>query len=240
MSGRQDRPCLSLILAIETATPHGSVALVSEGKVLSEISLPCGRQASATVLSAVSDLLRETGRGPGDITRVAVSAGPGSFTGLRVGMAAAKGFCFGWGVPIVPVPTLHALAMRFPVEGVSICPVLDARKQELYAALFRREGGEWKRLSPDAAISPEALPGTLPEGRVFFCGDGAIPFGPLFRDRLGDRATFAPEGEGLPSASTVGLFAARLARQGAAADIRSLVPAYLRRSEAENGTRWRK
>jgi tRNA threonylcarbamoyladenosine biosynthesis protein TsaB len=229
-----------MILAIETATPHGSVALVSGGSVLSEISLPGDRQASATVLSALRDLLRGSGCGPAEITHVAVSAGPGSFTGLRVGMAAAKGLCFAWGVPIVPVPTLHALAMRFPVEGVTICTVLDARKQEVYAAMFRREGEECERLSPDAAIAPDALPGMLPEGRVFFCGDGAAPFGALFRDRLGDRAVFAPEGEGLPSASTVGLFAARPVFRGIATDIRSLVPSYLRRSEAERSTPWQK
>lgn len=233
-------PSRFLILAVETATPYGSVALVSEGSVLSESLLPRGRQASATILSALHDLLRGSGCGPGEVTHVAVSAGPGSFTGLRVGMAAAKGLCFGWGVPIVPVPTLHALAMRFRVEGVTICPVLDARKKEVYAALFRREGEECERLSPDVAIPPDVLPGILPEGRVFFCGDGTAPFGALFRERLGDRAAFAPEGEGLPSASTVGLFAARLARQGTATDIRSLVPSYLRRSEAERSAPWRK
>ncbi len=222
-----------MILAIETATPHGSVALVSGGSVLSETVLPRGRQASGTILSAVLDLLRETGRGPGEVTHVAVSAGPGSFTGLRVGMAAAKGLCFGWGTPIVPVPTLHALAMRFRLPGVTICTVLDARKKEVYAALFRREGEECARVSPDLAITPEALPGMLPEGTVFFCGDGATSFGSLFRERLRGRAAFAKEGEGLPGASTVGIFASRLVHPEATTDIRSLVPAYLRRSEAE-------
>jgi tRNA threonylcarbamoyladenosine biosynthesis protein TsaB len=116
---------------------------------------------------------------------------------------------------------------------MTICPVLDARKKEVYAALFRRVGEVCERLSPDLAISPEVLPGIVPEGRVFFCGDATIPFGPLFRERLGDRAAFPPAGEGFPAASAVGLLAAHPARQGGEADLRTLVPAYLRRSEAE-------
>ena len=218
-----------MILAIEAATPRGSVALVTaEEEVLREIVLPPGRQVSETFLSAVADLLA------GDTPRyVAVSAGPGSFTGLRVGMAAAKGLCFGWGIPLVPVPTLHALAMRSPTGGVTVCPVLDAKKKEVYAALFRREGGECVRLTPDLAIAPEELPGRIPPGPVLFLGDGAVPFGGLFRDRLGDRARFLPGEEGLPGAASVGLLAVRLVREGMAADPRSVVPAYLRRSEAE-------
>ncbi|MBI5420302.1 MAG: tRNA (adenosine(37)-N6)-threonylcarbamoyltransferase complex dimerization subunit type 1 TsaB [Deltaproteobacteria bacterium] len=222
-----------MILAIESATAHGSVALVSGDAVLAEAALPRGRQSSETFLSAVEELLRATGSEPGNVTHVAVSAGPGSFTGLRVGMAAAKGFCFGWGVPLVPVPTLHALALRFPAAGATVCPVLDAKKKEVYAGLFRWEGGECRRLSPDMAVPPDALPGRLPEGTVFFCGDGAAPFGVLFRERLGGRAVFAPEGEGLPSAGAVGLLAARLIREGAAVEARSAVPAYIRPSEAE-------
>ncbi len=217
-----------MILAIETATPRGSVALVSGGAVVGEVVLPAGRQASETLLSAVRQL---AGGRPAD--RVAVSAGPGSFTGLRVGLAAAKGLCFGWGVPLVPVPTLHALALRFPREGTTICPVLDARKKEVYAAFFRWEGGRCVRLSPDMAVAPEALPGTLPPGDVMFCGDGVAPFGPLFRDRLGVRALFPAPGDEFPRASSVGRLAELFPSGGAGGDCRSAVPAYIRASEAE-------
>jgi tRNA threonylcarbamoyladenosine biosynthesis protein TsaB len=223
-----------VILAIETATPHGSVALVSGNALLAEAALPPGRQASETILGAVERLLRDTGSRTDGATHVAVSAGPGSFTGLRVGMAAAKGFCFGWRVPIVPVPTLHALALRFPSGGKTLCPVLDARKRQVYAALFRWEGGACRRLSPDMAIAPAELAGKLPDGTVFFCGDGAAPFAPVFRERLGQRAVFAPPGEGLPRAGAVGLLAARLILEGAACDAGRTVPVYVRPSEAES------
>ncbi len=217
-----------MILAIETATPHGSVALVSGGAVLGEIVLPPGRQLSETFLPAVIALT--AGR---PAARVAVSAGPGSFTGLRVGMAAAKGFCFGWGVPLIPVPTLHALALRYPVAGATICPVLDARKKEVYAGLFRWDAGVCVRLCPDMAVAPEALPGKLPPGKVLFCGDGTAPFGPLLRERLGERALFPVPGDEFPRASSVGRLAALLAPGGADAGVRSAVPAYIRASEAE-------
>ncbi len=219
---------MTLILAIETATPRGSVALVRGDTVLGEIALPAGRQLSETFLLAVREL---TGGRPAD--HVAVSAGPGSFTGLRVGMAAAKGFCLGWGVPLVAVPTLHALALRFPIEGAAICPVLDARKKEVYAALFRWQSGACVRLGPDVAVAPEALPGMLPAGKILFCGDGTAPFGALLRERLGDRALVPAPGDEFPRASAVGRLAALLGTGGPDAAFRTAVPAYLRASEAE-------
>ena len=177
-----------MILAIESATPRGSVALVSGGEVLVEASLPPGRQASEAYISAVEGLFAASGTAPGVVSCVAVSAGPGAFTGLRVGMSAAKGFCFGWGVPLASVSTLHALAHRFPGEGRIVCPVQDARKREVYAALFRWEGGKLARLSPDMALAPALLPGRIPDGDVLFCGDAVASFGALFRESLGDRA----------------------------------------------------
>lgn len=221
-----------MILAIESATPRGSVALVfPDGTPAGEERLPEGRQASETFLAAVDRLLPS--RGAGALTHVAVSAGPGSFTGLRVGLAAAKGFCLGLHLPLVPVPTLHALALRFAAPGVPVCPVLDARKNEVYAALFRWEGGECVRVLPDAALSPEDLPGRLPAGPVLFCGDGTIPYGPLLRERLGERALFPRPEDVHPRAAAVGALAARLVREGRAADPRDVVPAYVRLPEAE-------
>ncbi|MBP2685897.1 MAG: tRNA ((37)-N6)-threonylcarbamoyltransferase complex dimerization subunit type 1 TsaB, partial [Deltaproteobacteria bacterium] len=120
-----------MILAIESATPRGSVALVRGGAVLAEVPLPPGRQASEAYVPAVDGLFSAVGSADGKVSCIAVSAGPGAFTGLRVGMSAAKGFCFGWGVPLVPVPTLLALAHRFPGEGRVVCPVLDARRREV-------------------------------------------------------------------------------------------------------------
>ncbi|MEW6719449.1 MAG: tRNA (adenosine(37)-N6)-threonylcarbamoyltransferase complex dimerization subunit type 1 TsaB [Thermodesulfobacteriota bacterium] len=218
-----------MILAIETATPHGSVALVEGGAVAAESFLPEGRQASETVLSAVSALLETRGiAAPAGISCVAVSAGPGSFTGLRVGMAAAKGYGFGWGLPIALVPTLEALASRIPAEGRIVCPVLDARKKEVYAALFRREGGALSRLTPDLALPPAALIDRLPGEEIVLCGDGLKPFGPMFADRLGGRAMYVEGAAGLPSAGAVGILGERAFLAGGAVDPRAALPSYTR------------
>jgi len=217
-----------VILAIESATPRGSVALVSGGAVRAEAFLPPGPRASASYLSAVEALFSASGAATGNVSAVAVSAGPGAFTGLRVGMSAAKGFCFGWGVPLIPVPTLLALAHRFPGEGRIVCPVQDARRGEVYAALFRWRGGNPARLCPDMAIAPALLPGRIPDGDVLLCGDGVAPFGALFREALGDRATLVSGEEGLPRASTVGIVGERIFRDGGAEDPRTAVPFYLR------------
>jgi len=222
-----------VILAIETATPRGSVALVSGAVVRAETFLPPGPRVSGSYISAVEALFASAGAKSGDVSAVAVSAGPGAFTGLRVGMSAAKGFCFGWGVPLVPVPTLLALAHRFPGEGRTVCPVQDARRGEVYAALFRWSGGELARLSPDMAIAPALLPARIPDGDVLFCGDGVTPFGALLREALGDRATLVPGDEGLPRASAVGIVGERIFRAGGAEDPRSVVPFYLRSPGAE-------
>lgn len=222
-----------MILAIESATPRGSVALVSGGGARAEVFLPAGPRASGTYIPAVEELFSATGAATGDVSAIAVSAGPGAFTGLRVGMSAAKGFCFGWGVPLVRVPTLLALAHRFPGEGRIVCPVQDARRGEVYAALFRWNGGELARLSPDMAIAPVLLPGRIPEGDVLLCGDGLIPFGDLFREALGDRATLVSGDEGLPRAAAVGIVGERIFREGGAEDPRTAVPFYLRASGTE-------
>lgn len=222
-----------MILAIESATSCGSVALVSGGAVRAEAFLAPGQRASGSYISAVETLFAAAGVATGDVSAVAVSAGPGAFTGLRVGMSAAKGFCFGWGVPLVPVSTLLALAHRFPGEGRIVCPVLDARRGEVYAALFRWDGGELTRRSPDMAIAPGLLAGRIPDGDVLLCGDGVTPFGTLFRKALGDRAILVSGDEGLPRAGAVGIVGGRIFRGGGAGDPRTAVPFYLRPSDAE-------
>jgi len=148
-------------------------------------------------------------------------------------MAAAKGYCFGWRLPMALVPTLEALASRLPGETRTLCPVLDARKKEVYAALFRREGELLARLSPDMALSPEGLLDRIPGGEIVFCGDGLKSYGPMLRERLGSRATFVEGPEGLPAAGTVGILGERSFLAGGAENPRSSVPTYIRPSEAE-------
>ena len=223
-----------MILAIETATPRCSIALAEGGVVLAETVLPEGKQSSETLLPAAAALFKSRGISPEALSCVAVSAGPGSFTGLRVGMASAKGFCFGWGLPIALVPTLEALAHRFPGEERLLLPVMDARKKEVYSAVFKWEAGELLRLSPDMAVSPASLPDCLPqEEQVVLFGDGLASYGAMLLDRLGDRASFESGPKGLPSAGMVGVLGERIFLSGAAGNCQTAVPSYIRPSEAE-------
>ena len=223
-----------MILAIETATPHCSVALVEGRIVLAETVLPKDKQASETFLSAASALFETRGVLPAALSCVAVSAGPGSFTGLRVGMAAAKGFCFGWNLPVVLVSTLEALARRFPEEERILCPILDARKKEVYAAFFQWEDGVLKRLSPDLAVSPIMLSDRLrEEERVVMFGSGLESYRAMLRDRLGERAFFVEGPEGLPSAGMVGILGEQAFTAGAAVNPKTALPTYIRPSQAE-------
>jgi tRNA threonylcarbamoyladenosine biosynthesis protein TsaB len=223
-----------LVLAIESATPHGSIALVSPGGAVGELRLEGGSRMDRSFLLAVDALLALPEAAGRPATHVAVSCGPGSFTGLRVGMAVAKGFCFGWGIPLVPVSTLHALAWRFPREGVTICPVQDARRGEFYSATFRLEGGALARLSPDRAIPTDALADGLPGGAILFCGDAVPSHRDLLAGRLGDRALFPPGDDPFPSAAAVGGLALEMLAAGTPLpDPATAVPAYVRPSEAE-------
>ena len=223
-------------LAIEAATPRGSVALVRDGALLAEVLLPAGIQVSASYVPALAELFARAGDVP--VARVAVSAGPGSFTGLRVGLAAAKGLCLPSRLPLVPVPTLEALALaaREVPEGAVVCPVLDARKKELYCAAFVFGGGagELRRLLPDAPLPPSRLLSLLPpEGAVLFLGDGVDACAPLLSEALGPRALLAPPESRYPRAWTVGLLGERIGRGGGDGDSASVLPRYLRRPEAE-------
>lgn len=222
-------PTSPVILAIETATPRGSVALWSDGAVVAEIFLADGVQASITCMSAVEKIL--AGIVP---TYVAVSSGPGSFTGLRVGMAAAKGFCMGWGVPLVSVPTLKALAASRLDEGMPVLCLLDARKGEVYAGLYTVGGAEPVPLMPERAVEPGLLCDLLPgDGQIALCGDGAVAYETLLRSRLGARARFPVAGDGFPKASSVARLAARSVAAGGFSGHAGAVPVYLRVPEAE-------
>jgi tRNA threonylcarbamoyladenosine biosynthesis protein TsaB len=253
-------------LAIEAATPRGSVALVRDGRILAEVPLPAGVQVSASYVPALSALFAAAGDVA--VARVAVSAGPGSFTGLRVGLSAAKGLCLPLALPLVAVPTLDALALApflDPLPGAGpgaavpagavICPILDARKKEIYCAAYAAVPpgsaaapaapgpspeagaplpGGFRPLLPAAPRSPEAFLALLPgDGPLYFLGDGVDAFAPLLSSTLGARALLAPPPVRHPRAGAVGLLGERLGRSGGEEEASKVLPRYLRRSEAE-------
>ena len=160
-----------LVLGIESSTTQGGVAIVGEDRVLCETILNVEVTHSERLLPAVDRALGEARISLEALGGIAVSIGPGSFTGLRIGLSTAKGLAYATGLPLVGVPTLEAMAWTLPAARWQICPVLDARKQEVYAALFRHETDGLRRITEDSALAPEDLC-RLIRNPTLFLGDG--------------------------------------------------------------------
>ncbi len=221
-----------LVLGVETSTMQGGVALVGEDRLVSEFLLNVEATHSERLLPTIDRMLRDAGVGLDAVSGIAVSIGPGSFTGLRIGLSTVKGLAYASGMPVVGVPTLEALAWSVPFSAVQVCPVLDARKHEVYAALFRFERGLLVRLMEDAALAPEALCSKIRKPTLFL-GDGVPVHGELFRRLLGDRMLVPPlANRGARPACVAELGRQRLER-GERDSADSLVPRYLRPSQAE-------
>jgi tRNA threonylcarbamoyladenosine biosynthesis protein TsaB len=223
---------------VETSTLTGAAALLEDDTVVGECRLNVAVTHSERLLPAVDQLLRGAGRTLADVDALAVALGPGSFTGLRIGVSTMKSLAFATGKPLVGVPTLDALAWTLPFAHHPVCPILDAKKGEVYAALYRTDSGRLERLWEDRAIAPEQLAAALAgevRGPVVFLGDGVAPFAPLLRRLLGEDARLVPPANRLPSAATVAELGLAALARGESADPAGLVPRYLRRSEAELG-----
>ena len=164
-----------LIIAFESSARPASAALVRDGRLLAQ-SLQCSALThSRTLLPMAEDLLKNTGVKLEELDAIAVAHGPGSFTGIRIGVSTVKGLCWGAEKPCVGVSTLEAMAWHGLAAGGVICPVMDARRAQVYNALFRIEDDRPVRLCPDRAISLEALAEELHAlgESVFLVGDGA-------------------------------------------------------------------
>ncbi len=221
-----------LVLGIETSTLQGSIALMSERGLVSEYTLNVEATHSERLLPAINRLFNDLNLDIQGIDGISVALGPGSFTGLRIGISTAKGLSFASGKPVVGVPTLEALAWNLPFCPYWVCPILDARKKEVYCAIFRFKGNELVTLVEAQVLSPTALIPLVQEPTVFL-GDGLIPYGEIIKEILRDKAIFAPLAKRGPSAANVAELGLRKLQQGERAEPASLVPIYIRPSEAE-------
>lgn len=223
------------MLAIETATLAQSVALVEDERLLAELSYEAKGNRGGLLLPTVDRVLQKAGVAARDLDAVAVSVGPGSFTGLRVGLATAKGLALGAGALLVGVPTLEALAEGYAHANVTICALLDAYRSEVYMALFRRKGNALERRGPEAVLPPEAVASALAEveGPIHLIGNGAARYREQLETALGGRACVSEEGlRAVPSAAVVARLGLRRLAGGIKPDTEA-APIYLRRAEAE-------
>ena len=225
-----------LILSLDTATPCSSVALTAgtrpEGKVIAALSITGKINHSRRLLAAIDLLMSETATSWPEIDGIGVSIGPGSFTGLRIGMATAKGLAAATGKPLLGVSTLDALACKCITERL-ICAILDARKKEVYSAFYRcNVKGQVERVSDITVLAPEKLAARVSEP-VVFVGDGALVYNETFHALLGDLVMVAPAQLHETSAASLGLLAGERFVAGDILDLAGCSPVYIRSSDAE-------
>lgn len=227
---------LPVILAMDTATPCSSVALTAGtrrgGEVIASLSLTGKVTHSRRLLAAVDWIMQESGVDWSAIRGIGVSLGPGSFTGLRIGMATAKGLAAAAGTVMLGVSTLHSLAAKCVTETL-ICSILDARKKEVYAAFYRQsKEGLVEPLGDPAVLSPSKLGAAIKEP-VVLVGDGARLYGEELCALIGEKALIAPAALHEPTAVSLGLLAGELFEKGQYLDLADGVPMYVRSSDAE-------
>ncbi len=220
------------VLALETATKAGSIAVMDDDSFIGEVKLDVSVAHAERVMDSIAWLLKSSSISINEIDAFAVSIGPGSFTGLRIGLSTIKGLAFSTKKPVVPVPTLDAFAARFPYCSYYICPMLDARKNEVYAALYRWEDNAFKKVLPETAAAPAEFIKKV-DGPALFMGDGAETYKELITGDLGSAAHYPALSLMSPAASSVAEEALKKLKEGVEVDPIGLAPFYIRKSEAE-------
>ena len=213
------------VLAVETSTLAGGAALLDGGLVVGEYTLDISLTHSERLMGAIDRLLTDAGWTVRDLEGLAVSVGPGSFTGLRIGLSTVKGLALALAIPIAAVPTLDAMATLLPFAALPVCPVLDARKREVYASLYRWDGAGMRREWEYLALAPGDLARRFEEP-VIVLGDAADQIDSPYARRI------RPPRRG-PSPAAVGFLGHQRLAMGDTVAAADLVPIYLRPSEAE-------
>lgn len=216
-----------IVLAFESSSRSASVAIVREDTLLAQSFQNNGLTHSQTLMPMAEDLLKNAGLALRDIDLVAVTHGPGSFTGLRIGLAAAQGLAWGAGLPCLGVSSLEAAAMGIAHCDGLICAVMDARRDQVYNALFMASGGALARLTEDRALPLAELWGEMKKKNPILVGDGAQL---CYNKRNEEPARLAPAHLRHPNAWAVAALAARLPEDARATTPRAV---YLRPSQAE-------
>jgi tRNA threonylcarbamoyladenosine biosynthesis protein TsaB len=225
------------VLGIDTSTSCGAVGLVDDGEILSETLLDIPITHSERLLGAIEFVLGEARCSIGDVDGWAISLGPGSFTGLRIGVSTVKGLAFATGKPVAGISTLDVLASQVSPTPYLICPILDARKGEVYTAFYRYgEGDILGRKSDDHALRPEDLIKKIEEQTIFL-GNGVKTYRDFLLHSLPSLATFPAAPLHVPHGSVVAKLGFELLKKGEHLNVSAFSPIYVRASEAE--VKWR-
>ena len=221
------------ILSIETSTMLGGVAIIDESAgLIAETRLNVKTTHSERLMTAVNNTLIQSEMDLDAIDAFAVAIGPGSFTGLRIGLSTVKGLSYATGKPVVTVPTLDAFAWNFQYSSYPVCLMLDARKSEVYSAVYRWEDDSFRTVIECVSIKPEILLEKL-QGKVLFAGEGVLLYRGKISGLMKERAFFAAMDKMVPSPANVAMLGLMKALRGEYAVISEAVPVYIRKSEAE-------
>lgn len=224
-----------IILSVDSATPVAAVAVCQDGVILAEEMLNVGNTHSVQLMPMIADVLAKSGIKIKEVDAVAVSQGPGSFTGLRIGMATAKGLAQGAGIKLITVPTLDSLAENLWGLSGLVCPILNAKKNEVYSAVYRFNGEKAERLSEYLAIAPADLIKELGKNseNIYFLGDGVPVYREMLAEKLGERARFVKADKMLNSGSALAILGYEKALKGEFAELYTAEPIYIRKCEAQ-------
>ncbi|MDT3701316.1 MAG: tRNA (adenosine(37)-N6)-threonylcarbamoyltransferase complex dimerization subunit type 1 TsaB [Thermincola sp.] len=224
------------VLGIDTATRVAGAAAAGADRLISERLVHNLQTHSENLIPMISQVMEDAGLKPSDLDGIAVTGGPGSFTGLRIGMSAAKAMGLALNLPVISISTLEALAWNvYRAEGL-ICPILDAKKKEVYTCVYRSGAKGLDEVISPHALSLEELIVRLEQlgaDKVHFLGDGVPVFGESIKAALGERALFVPMINAYPRAGAVAELGLAKLQSGFVQDSTLLQPVYLRRSEAE-------
>jgi len=227
------------ILAIETTTLAGGVALMDEEKLIAEHRLHVDARHAERVMVSIDQILNQGQTKVADLDAIAVSIGPGSFTGLRVGLSTAKGLAMGAGLPLVLVPTLEVMGAAFPFVKPIVAPIIDARQAHVYWAVFDTASGLLSRCLPDAASSPALAIETIASSEhwatrdVLCVGDGAMKYREMISEKMGGRACFPGKALQFPSAAHLAELGIMRFLKGEVTSPELATPIYIRASAAE-------
>jgi len=233
-----------IVLAVESSAMVAGAAVVNEERLMGEFTLNHRKTHSQKLMPLIEDLLNSLDLTLEDIDVLAVSKGPGSFTGIRIGIATVKGLAQAVQKPIIGIPTLDGLAYNLACSRGIICPIMDARREQVYTSIYRWHSnkddnsivnGRLERLDEYMAIPIAELLEKLKNTKepIVFNGDGVPVYRQIILDKLGDQAAFAPAPSAMQRAASIAALALEKAQMGEMESYNDLVPFYLRKSQAE-------
>lgn len=223
------------ILGLDSSGLVASAALVSDGILTAEYTIHNKKTHSQTLMPMIAEMLSMAGTEPGELDAVAVSEGPGSFTGLRIGASIAKGLAWTLKIPIIPVSSLMGLAANVETPGQIVCPIMDARRNQVYTAVYETtEALPMQLAEPDVIPIEDALARAEQAGeQIVFLGDGVPVFRTWILEKIGNKCRFVTPTRRYQSAASIALLGQYLYEKEAYVQAEQFAPVYLRKSQAE-------